>query len=361
MKEKTNSKILEAQHEKQEKMNQGGKRLLSKGQSARILFKPFKEVNWGVECVKALLTSTVFLLLSTLFVWIVLRNSPGEYSGERLESYLLKEIARDANVPYNKGSFALNKKLDSAEGRIVVCGDYCNNNQNVWDSCFIYIFERAPKSFWNTLIGTAPRYKAVLSLTSTESFYSISRFCCLKCDYRDIDGDNYPEIEIFYQCHFADRVTNACVVLQRIGGQWTAIAPDFSDLEAELMKEKITCDVLVDEFHFSNPHKSDSDIITFYGQSHNGYIYEIENEIWGGYDWLYCITANDGTTGYLNSDKTVLVMERITNHGIFRDPNWNKGDALYISAADIDMEHDVSSRWGIQLDDGVIFYGDDVK
>lgn len=324
----------------------------------------FGEVQWGVEIVKAILTSFVFLLISTGLFWIIMRHSPGEYTGRRLDEYLLRQIARDAGIAYRQDGMVTEKRLDAAKApeagdRIVLCGGYSSENNGVWDGRFLYVFERAEETFWNNFTGVRPPYVPAFSLVSQEVFYDSYTLWCGGCRYEDINGDDTPEILVQYQSNFADRVSNTVVVLQSIGGEWRYVSPDLSGVYEEALA--LAGDggaVLLDTFSFFDPRDPAGQEILVYGQSHHGALLKVDNPFWGGYDWLYCIAVNDGTTGMIYTDKSVFVMERLTEHGIFQDPNWNNGEILYMPAKDFDEREDVESRWGLRTE-SASFYGPD--
>lgn len=346
-----------------QKKSRAGKRLTLR--SSRNLWQLVKSIDWLAECLKAVLTSFVFLIISTGLFWLITRCSPGEYEGKKLEQYLLKQIADDAGIPYGKGNVVLSERLDGDRNsimtdRIVLCGNYRSKESENIDGRFVYIFERTAESFWNNLIGTSPRYESVFSAISQEAYYPESTLMCERCFYEDINGDDSPEIVVHYRSNFADRQSNTYMVLQKIEGKWQLVSPEFSgviaEIEAQVGKE---CIVLLDSFSFYDP-RNDGVEMPIYGQSHHGNICEVENPLWGGYDWLYCIAVNDGTTGLLHSDKSAYVMERLTDHGIFRDPNWNEGKVLYVGDEDIDIQKEIDAQWGYQVE-GTVFYGEDIS
>ncbi len=117
--------------------------------------------------------------------------------------------------------------------------------------------------------------------------------------------------------------------------------------------------LLYDEYIFIDRMNNGSEYI-FYGLSYGGYVTKEDNPLFGGYDLLYFIVANNGSVGMLNSNSLVLVMERV-NGDIYRDPNWNSGKPLYFDNSEgLDFYEIVPVHWGLQID-GITFYGPDER
>ena len=115
-----------------------------------------KQVNWLIEVLKSVLTALILLLLSTTTIWIIAQNSPGEFTGEKLEAYLLKTISREIREKNTTRLSIENKYSD--EEKIVFCGTYSIDAQYENQKVFLCVFERKGKSLWNNLVRTAPPY-----------------------------------------------------------------------------------------------------------------------------------------------------------------------------------------------------------
>nr|WP_330364383.1 GDP-mannose 4,6-dehydratase [Butyrivibrio sp. XPD2002] len=84
----------------------------------------------------------------------------------------------------------------------------------------------------------------------------------------------------------------------------------------------------------------------------------VENPLWGGNDWMYSATVDDGTTGTLSANHFVFIMERITDNGFDREPNWNGGLVKYCSLDQLE-NFDLENEWGVSTRN-VRFFGGDV-
>ena len=336
-----------------------------------ILKKEIGEINWIQECITAFITSLIFLLVTTAFFWIISVASSGEYTGEKQEEYLKKQIIRDIGVTSLKNIKSTNI-LRATENlpfkdQIVMLGEYSTEEKSSnkqWNGRFIYIFERKAENFWNRLTGVKPKYVASFSRISQSEWYDNYTLLCSDVSYDDIDGDGIPEILVLYESKYADRSSKTQIYLQKIKNKWKLISADFSGLEEEMQKY-ITNDgvlILIDEYQFEDPKqekKNEKNIETTYGLSHHGDMWLVENPIWGGTDWLYCIAVNDGSTSLISTDKSAYVMMRVTNHGLFREPNWNDGEILYIPENEFQYET-ISEKWGYRIGN-TVFYGKDVE
>lgn len=338
-------------------------KLLRKTRNSKNIWKEIRKTNWRIECLKALLTSFVLLITSTGVLWFIAQRSPGEYTGDKLEKYLLKQVAEDVGISYNKDSIVLTRRLDTdrsviKEDRIVLCGEYKSLDSDKIDRRFVYVFERSPEVFWNNLVRTKPRYETVFSMASQKCDETMLK--CKACNFDDLNGDGVPEIIIYFLSKFADRSSKTYIILQNTDNGWQLVGPDFSNIQEETSNlVGVKCTVYLDNFSFYDPGNTEYDYVVVHGFPCYGDMYRVENPLWGGYDLLYCITVNDGTTGMLNADKNIYVMERLTESGMHRDLNWNRGKPLYVGIDDFSSQIDISTKWGEQYDDGVIFYGRD--
>lgn len=63
------------------------------------------------------------------------------------------------------------------------------------------------------------------------------------------------------------------------------------------------------------------------------------------------IEVVDNTIARNNGDQIGIVMSRITDHGVFPEPNWNLGKPLLISADGANLEKTISKKWGWRYED----------
>ena len=137
-------------------------------------------------------------------------------------------------------------------------------------------------------------------------------------------------------------------------------APDFSVIEDEI-ESQISPDgfVFLDTFTFFDSSDKEN-VSTIYSLAMYGTIYELDNPIWGDLDYIYLIAVNNGTS-VLESNYCALVMMRFSDGGqIVNAPNWNSAGIYITSCDELELNNLVEEKWGIQTEEGLIFYGNDV-
>ena len=326
-----------------------------------------EHINWGNEFKKSLLTSFVFLIAITICTWSVRHFSRGEYTGKQLNQYFLQQVSHYVGIPINKGNFSIQKKTsfkcseDSSDG-VVVCGEYSEDLASAGVCRFLFIFEREDENLWNALVGTKPKY--------TVRFASVCRkgvsseiLMCDKIVVEDYDENGLNEIGILFSSIYGDRIAHTLIVLQNNNG-WTMLSPDFSDLEASIREQGASAAYPLSEcYSFEMLGKEHSETIEIYGQTHNGFVYVLNNPFWGGRDFLYRFAVNDGNSPFQFPHNSVYIMKRFTDHGLFTEPNWNFGQILYVDDNDFEVSNleALEQYWGNALGGGVAFFGFDVE
>lgn len=325
-----------------------------------------KEIDWIAEIRIAFLTSLFFLIVSTVFFWMIRQISPGEFTGKRLEEYLLSQISREIGIPYSEATITLTQKkrfqtAEDSTDSLVLYGNYTANNPPDEAGRFVFIFERKPMSVWNDLFSTKANYEITFASTCQEIGIYTDTLLCDNCSIEDLDKDGSNEIIFQFQSIYADRVSNSYMILQK-DERWRILVPNLSNLDAEVDNAAGQGNmVMLDEFHFHNLLVADEEQTILYGQPYHGTIHIVENPLWGGIDILYCVAVNDRMTGgLLLTHHSAYVMERYTEHGLFRDTNWNGGHVLYVDENNLQLEEMIDALWGYQSGSGVIFYSNDV-
>lgn len=317
------------------------------------------KIDWIAEIKKALLTSLFVVVISTLVRWMIYNASPGEFKNEKLYDYLTNIIAKDLGLRDDDKYVVVDRILDTKEDYLVFSGKYKNNDEEYYCGCFVYIFERAPRNFWNVLVGTEAGYEIELSSKSVGVINYDFALECEDCYYEDINGDDKDEALFLFRSNFADRVTYFFLIFQYYEGNWHMISSDFDNLKSRFVDlGESAPKLLMDCFDFTYTNSNETENLCIYGLSHGGCIKRVNNPIWGGYDWIYYIIANDGDTGLLDSDKVVITMERVTENGFFTESNWNGGKLIYTSINELE-NIDYNELWGIIRNGTMFFYGED--
>lgn len=338
----------------------------NKSRSPGRYLKRKEKINWSQEIRIAFLTSILFMFFTTFAFWIAHNVSPGEFNGEKLEQYFAKNIARELELSYKTASIEFEQKLEfipqssGLEDTMLICGTY-RTDMEYPSGRFISVWERKERSFWNELFGTKESYEIVFIRVCEDQYNGPHTLMCQSSCFDDLNSDGSDDIRIQYQTYFADRVSIADIFLLHIDDNWVLSVPDFSVIEDEI--ESQISDhgfVFLDAFTFFDPADKEN-VSTIYSLAMYGTIYEINNPIWGGIDYLYLIAVNNGTS-VLESNYCALVMMRFSNEGqIVQDPNWNSA-GIYITPCDeLDLANLVEEKWGFQTEGGLIFYGNDVS
>ena len=312
-------------------------------------------VCWREEIIKSLFTSIFLVVLSTSVLWVAYKNSSGEYLGDKLNNYLVKQIENSINKDIQ---FRIDSIVDSNDTVLVVCGNYVSELGENYTGSSICVFERKERSFWNILFNTKSKYVLNTHLDFKDTMMPYDGLIFARCSFYNVDGKQEDEIAVEYEYNFADRKSSILIFLQRQNGRWIPLTSDFSSLEGELSNQGYSPRLLYDDFAFSDL-KNGGEVYSVQGLSHGGGVMIEENPLYGGYDMLYCIAANNGSVGLLGSYSAVFVMMRIKD-GHYREPNWNYGNPLYCDDAnDFDYPTDVINLWGTRVND-IVFFGSDV-
>lgn len=318
-----------------------------------------RQVNWPIEVLKAVLTALILLLLSTSVIWIIAHNSPGEFTGEKLEAYLLKTISLEIREKDATKLSIENKYSD--EEKIVFCGTYSIDAQYENQKVFLCVFERKGKSFWNNLVRTAPPYVVKLLYVS-ENSYNPDVFQCLECRCIPLDENDADEIYIKFKCHYGNYSAFINVFLQKYQDSWHLCFPDLSTLQEEIASVGGSPKWLeLNDYPFKDLRNPEQEPLVFYGIWGESFIHQVENPFWGGTDFICGISAIEEGEGDSINSYFAVTTYRITDHGVFRDPNWNTGELLYVSQAGFDLNDSLGSRWGFRFEDNELtLYGADV-
>lgn len=323
------------------------------------------QINWAQEIRIAFFTSILFLLFTTFSFWIAHHVSPGEFNGEKLKTYFVNEIANELQIKPQKAQIEFEQEQElfapnsRSEDIMVICGSYQKDAESD-NGKFISVWERRNHSFWNELFGTKERYEIVF-ISVCEDICVNQTLMCQQCSFQDINDDGYEDIRIQYKSNFADRISIAEVFLLHTDDRWTMSVPELSEIQTEI-ENQIDPDgfAFLDTFTFHTP-KDVKSTSTVYSLGMYGAVYNVDNPVWGGSDYLYLIAVNNGTS-VLESNYCALVMMRFTRDGkMVPDPNWNHADVYVTSCDGIELANLVEEKWGYQTGSGVIFYGDDVS
>lgn len=316
----------------------------------RTVCQELKNINWNIEIVKSILTGFIVLLISTILLGSIASLSPGEYSGSRLRQYLLAEISREIGAGYSENQITISRTLNgfqnglSIKDVIVVCGEYASDPLFP-DGYYICIFERAPKSFFNDLFRTEPKYVPTFIRTIDNDYAGIEMLC-VACESEDVDSDGLMEIRLEYLAGFADRESQIIAIIEQVDEQWKIISPDLSAIKEEAAKIA-NKDVYphIDIFPLTDPRNPEEGKEILYGLYNSGYILPVSNIWTGGIDWLYCITVSHyvGDNRYWNY---AFVMERLTGNEIVRESDWNVGSIYFPEYEDREIEEFVEDLWG---------------
>ena len=322
-------------------------------------------IKWFQEIRIAFMTSILFLLFTTCILWIAHCVSPGEYSGDKLRQYFTNELADALDISVQTADITVEQQLQAdASGAlksdtVLLCGTYCPGEDQLATGRFISVWERGELSFWNELFSTKAPYNIALLQVSDDN-HIFSTLNCKSCSFEDLNCDGSDKIHIQYLTNFADRTSEADVFLFHSNTGWDIVAPDFSGVESEIAGQiSKNGFAMLDTFAFHEPDKPEVETI-IYSLAMYGAICQVENPIWGGYDYLYCIAVNDDTA-IMSTDHCALVMMRFSDeYDLVRDPNWNSGNVYVDSCENLDINRVVDARWGVQVD-GTVFYGMDVE
>ena len=334
---------------------------LQKKHHTRKIEEDIKQVNWLIDVLKSILTGFVLLLLSTFVIWIIAHNSPGEFTGEKLENYLLKTISHELRKEKHVDDLAIEIQYQDEE-KIVVFGNYITEAQSENQKVPFSVFERKSRNFWNDLVRTSPAYKPVFLLVS-ENGFTPNTFQCLNCKNFDLDENGTEEIYLEYKCHYGNYSPIIHVFLQKYQGSWHVCFPDLSSLQQEIAAEGGSPKWLeVNEYSFIDPRKKDSVPVYLYGLWGDSFLHQVENPFWGGTDFLCGIRAVEDIPDSEFDYRFAVIVDRITDHGVFRDHNWNMGDLLYTPQDGFDLDAICAPKWGGRVgeDSQLALYAADV-
>lgn len=327
--------------------------------------KKAPKINWAQEIRIAFFTSILFLLFTTFSFWIAHRVSPGEFNGEKLEKYFANEIASELQIRPQEAKIEFDQEQEffaqnsRSEDTMVICGSY-QKDADCANGRFISVWERKDHGFWNELFGTKESYEIVF-IRVCEDINAPKTLMCQNCSFQDVNSDEVEDIRIQYKTNFADRVSFAEIFLLHIDDSWFLSVPDLSEIETEI-ESQIDPDgfAFLDTFTFRDPADA-KNTSTVYSLAMYGAVYDVDNPIWGGSDYLYLIAVNNGTSVF-ESNYCALVMMRFTNDGqMVPDPNWNRAGVYITSCDGLELASLVEEKWGYQTGSGMIFYGDDVS
>lgn len=284
------------------------------------------------------------LLISTIVIWTIAKNSPGEFTGEKLGKYFIKTISHELRGEKNISDITVEKQYVDEE-KAVLCGSFLTGKQYENQKVFFCIFERKSKNLWNNLVRTLPAYKPAFLLVS-ESDFIPNTIQCLDCRSFDLDENGKDEIYICYKCH-GGYSPIIHVFLQKYQASWHVCFPDLSSLQEEIAAAGGSPKWLeVNEYSFIDPRKQDSVPVYLYGLWGDSFLHQIENPFWGGTDFLCGIRAVEDLPDSEFDYSFAVIVDRITDHGVFRDHNWNRGDLLYTPQDGFDLDAICAPKWG---------------
>ena len=125
-----------------------------------------EKIKWSQEIRTAFFTSILFLLFTTFTFWIAHNVSPGEFIGQKLEQYFVKNIAKELDLSYRTANIDFEQELvflpqrSGLDDALVICGTYYTDMEYPTGR-FISIWERKNRSFWNELFGAKESYEIV--------------------------------------------------------------------------------------------------------------------------------------------------------------------------------------------------------
>lgn len=314
-----------------------------------------ERAQWLSGLMNTALYTVLLGLLSTFLFWISGQLYPGEFSGEKLYHYIYKRVVRSLDVSEKTSDVVFQLCITSDDDKtIVVNGDYIEPDDSPNRKTFIIIFERGNESFFNKLSRTKPMFKQKFALVSQDA-YLPNTIQCMKCEFINLDDYQQYEIRIEYKCHYGGYSTTIKAFFQKINGEWRAVSPDLCEvlniISAQNEIGTIKLLPLVNEYCFIDPMKNGTYSVTLYGLYGVSELYKTENPFWGGYDFCTVIEVVDNTIARNNGDQIGIVMSRITDHGVFPEPNWNLGKPLLISADGANLEKTISKKWGWRYED----------
>ena len=296
---------------------------------------------------------------------VIRQLSPGDFTGDRLDRYLLQRVSNRIDAPHSERNIRLTYKKrfqisEDATEAIILYGYFLADDRQKGEGRYVFIFERKQPEFWNDLFCTSPDYEITYASICLDEFVIYNGLLFDSCSTEDLDQNGTNEVVLDLKTYFGDRISNSCLILQK-DENWKMLVPDFSQLDIEVekvagMDKKVVCD----EFHFQDLRR-DGEVTVLYELPNYGGFRVVENPLWGGVDILYCVPVLEAEhEAFLEMHHSAYIMERLTDHGLYRDTNWNEGKILYVDEKEYALAETINSLWGKQTESGIRFYGNDV-
>lgn len=322
-------------------------------------------INWAQEIRIAFLTSILFLLFTTSFLWLAHIMSPDELSRTRFNRFLSNQIIHAIHASSQESEIEFSQTIEAvASGTLksdtlLVCGSIKGLDSSPEKSFrFISVWERDEYSFFNELLNTKPKYNIALLLTSDEELFSKT----LMFDnalFEDVNDDKQEDIHITLQSHFGDRISDADIFIINTNSGWMLSSPDFSNIDNEIVEQvKKEIEVHYEEFQLKNV-LNPSENETIYSLS-NGTLYKVKNQIWGGQDFLFVFSVSNYDGQTRNKYSAFKMMRFDSMNQLVVDNNWNSGSVYLEQNEDYDIVDIIEKNWGIQFG-GLVFYSPDVR
>lgn len=331
--------------------------------------KELKSTNWIAELLKIFLTA----IITGSFLFIIRKNSPGMFDGEKLKEYLKYSICNEIGINYNLENINLEIIFRCSttgafinDETIVAFGQYKNNSQEKiegYPNRFIVLFEKTDKGFLNEFIGIEPKYVAKFirvwesELTIPKTFYFLEQ------DIKDLDKDGDSEIIIKFKNNFADRMSQATMILDRNEENWHIVDIPFEDIfETEtynindksytyIYDNNENYRLLINKFNMVNP-KNKTEKNGIYFCAADSFMTNMDNIIDNRYCYLIKI-ATIGKNETVIGRSSAVYLSLLYDKGVLiKNNNWNNGKPLLVNSTD---DFCINEHWGNQID-GMLFY-----
>lgn len=339
---------------------------MSRDKESCEFIKEVKQISWGVEIVKTLVTSVFGSVFAIIFLYVIEMHSPGDYYGPRLENefknMLCKQISLEAEI--QEFQYVYIGELSAIDDKkIVISTGIYYNGDETRDGRFVAIFAPKPYSLFNELLETTPAYKVdYLRLFPVGDGLARDTLCFDSLMVEDVNHDFYNEFILSFCSRYGDRSSTDTAFLSWTSDGWKCSALDISSLDLEKTIRKMSgigYEVLYENYPLMTPKGTVTDD-RIVGLAYNGLARGVTDPCWNIPCVLYMIPINDGRTGYMNTHEYVFLMAVYENGELRVSNNWNQGKPLLSRDVPEELQDDfddfVDHYWGFQVGDS-IFYG----
>lgn len=330
------------------------------GNKISELINALKGINWGLEIVKTIITTALVSLFTVSFLFLIKVNSPGDYTGARLESDLCMQLKKEIYCEPEISDFRyiyIGELSDADDKKfLITTGSYSSSESNQYGR-FICVFAPKSHNLLNELLGTSPRYEIeflrILPLDEI-GYYSVLIYDSIET--LDLDGDYYKEFVISFYSRYATRTSQASTLLCWTDNGWKCRTLDLKGVENIIIVEHNDYTALYDNHILcdSNGNKTEDCVI---GLAYNGGIFQLTEPFWNIPCFLYKIPITDFSEGVMLTNEYVYVMAVFDNGEFHISNNWNNMMPLL----SIDTKDNISSEyinrlWGLDVGYGS-YYG----